>query len=105
MAERAPVRTLKLSRPLHEADREIAELEFLEPTASLYDDLERTQEWNAHAKKRSQIVASGLVLLEHLTGLHSSTLASMSFGDRKRTNEIAAEIMGEEMGEELEGNA
>jgi len=99
MPDRSPLRTLKLSRPLHEADREIVELEFLEPTSALFDELEKAQEWNAHAKSRSKVVATGLVLLEHLTGLHASTLQSMTFDDRAKANEIASEILGERVGE------
>lgn len=97
--ERKPVRTIPLETPLYEGDRRVDELEFLEPTSRLFDELERAQEWNSHVKKRKNIVATGLVLLEHLTGLHESTLATMSFSDRKAANEIAAELMGAELGE------
>lgn len=99
MPERHPLKTLKLSRPILEADREISELEFLEPTSSLFDELEKAQEWNSHAKTRSKVVATGLVLLEHLTGLHSSTLQSMTFEDRASANEIAGEILGDRVDE------
>ena len=97
MADRAVVRTLMLSRPLHEAGKEIDELEFYEPSSILFDELERATEWNSHAKKRKSVVSTGMVMLEHLTKLHSSTLEKMTFGDRKKANEVAADIMGNEL--------
>lgn len=96
---RALLRTIKLEKPIHEADREITELEFYEPTGAVFDLLECAQEANAHAKKRSAIVPTGRVLLEHLTQLDGSTLSTLSFSDRKAANEIAAEIMGAKLGE------
>ena len=101
MADRTPVRTMPLKTKLYEADRELSELEFFEPTSEIFDELERAQEWNSHVKKRKNIVATGLVLLSQLTGLHSSTLSKMSFADRKSANKIAGEIMLEELKEEL----
>ena len=97
MPDRAPIRTLKISSTLFEADREIRELEFLEPTSALYDELERVTEWNSHAKTRAKIVPTGLVLLEHLTGLMGSTLQKVTFSERAEANEIAAEILGEKV--------
>lgn len=96
---RTLLRTLTLEKPIHEADREIVELEFYEPTGEVFDLLECAQEANAHAKKRSAIIPTGRVLLEHLTKLDGSTLATLSFGDRKAANEIAAEIMEAKLGE------
>lgn len=87
------LRTLKLSAPIHEADREIAELEFYEPTGALFDVLECTQDANANAKRRKDIVPTGRVLLEHLTKIDGATLSTLSFADRKAANDIAAEIM------------
>lgn len=96
---RSLVRTMKLRTPIHEADREILELEFFEPTGEVFDLLECAQEANAHAKKRRDIVPTGRILLEHLTKLDGSTLSTMSFDDRKAANELAAEIMGAKLDE------
>lgn len=93
---------MKLSQTLHEADREIDELEFLEPTGAIFDELERAQAWNANAKRRKDIIATGLVVLEHLTGVGGSALSTMTFDDRRRAMEIAGEIMG---GSDVEGEA
>jgi len=99
MADRIAIRTMPLKEKLYEANRELEDLEFFEPQSILFDELEKAVEWNSHCKKRKNIVATGGVLLSHLTGLHVSTLAKMSFGDRKTANEIAAEIMDAELGE------
>lgn len=93
------VRTMKLAKPIHEADREIEELEFWEPTGSVFDELECVESANAHAKRRKDIVPTGRVLLEHLTQLDGATLSTLSFSDRKAANDIAAEIMGAKLDE------
>lgn len=95
---RAIVRTLKLTKPIHDAGQEILELEFHEPTGAVFDELERASEWNANAKRREDIIATGLALLEHLTGLDGSAISTLCFDDRKAANEIAADLMGARLG-------
>lgn len=102
MAERAILRTLKLSTPVHEADREITELEFLEPTGRLYSALERAQIQNANARKPSEIVSTNLVILHHLTGVGPATLETASFADLTKAFSIAGEILGKDV---VEGEA
>lgn len=99
MAERAIVRTLKLSRPIHEADREIDELEFFEPTGRLFSELERVQVQNENAKRPRDIKSTSLVILEHLTKIGPEALETATFGDLKRAIEIAGEIVGKDVGE------
>ena len=92
------MRTLNLSSPIYEADREITELEFYEPTGAVFDVLECCQDANANAKRRKDIVPTGRVLLEHLTKLDGATLSTLSFSDRKEANDIAAAIMISKLG-------
>lgn len=94
MSSREVVRTLKLSKPIHEAGEEIGELAFHEPTSRIFDKLEIAQERNAKAKRDSDYRPTGLVVLEDLTGLDSSTLGGLTFADRFAAQEIAGEIMG-----------
>ena len=94
MNSREVVRTLKLSKPIHEAGEEIVELAFYEPTSRIFDKLEIAQERNSKAKRDSDYRPTGLVVLEDLTGLDSSTLGGLTFSDRFAAQEIAGEIMG-----------
>lgn len=89
------VRTLRLSSAVHEAGAELIELEFYEPTSALFDELEAAATWNDRpTTKRKEVIPTGLVVLEHLTRLDGSTLRTLSFDDRRKANEIAAEVMG-----------
>lgn len=99
MAERALLRTMKLTRPIHEADREIAELEFFEPTGRLFSDLERVQVQNANAKRSQDIRPTSLVVLSHLTKVGGEALETATFGDLKRAFDIAGEIVGKDVPE------
>ena len=91
---REVVRTLKLSKPLHEAGEEILELALYDPTSAIFDKLEIAQERNAKAKKDKDYRPTGLVVLEDLTGLDASTVRNLTFADRFKAQEIAGEIMG-----------
>ncbi len=99
MAERALVRTLKLTRPINEADREITELEFYEPTGALFTAIERAQVTNANAKRPRDIVSTNLVILEHLTKVGPQALETATFGDLTKAVEIAGEIVGKDIAE------
>ena len=96
--DREVLKTLSLSKPLHEAGEEILELEFYDPTSAIFDKLEIAQEKNAKAKKDRDYRPTGLVVLEDLTGLDSSALKNLTFGDRFKAQEIAGEIMGATLG-------
>ena len=91
--DREVLKTLSLSKPLHEAGEEILELEFYDPTSAIFDKLEIAQEKNAKAKKDRDYRPTGLVVLEDLTGLDSSALKN-----RFKAQEIAGEIMGATLG-------
>lgn len=99
MAERAIVRTLKLSQPIHEADREIDELEFREPTGRLFSELERVQVQNANAKRAKDIKPTSFVILEHLTGIGPDALETCKFSDLSKAIGIAGEIVGKDVAE------
>ena len=97
MADRALVRTMKLSKPIHDAGRELLELEFLEPTGRLYSAIERAQVTNANAKRARDIVSTNLVILEHLTGVGPEALETATFSDLTKAIEIAGEIVGRDV--------
>lgn len=96
---RAIVRTLKLSKPINEADREIVELEFREPTSELFAEIDRVEAINAHAKRAKDVISLNFAVLAHLTGLGVETLVTMSFRDGKAALRIAGEIAGEGLDE------
>ena len=95
---RAIIRTMPLRKSIRVGDRDVLELEFSEPTGQLFDEIEKAQAWNEVAKKRSDIVATSAIVLEHLTGLKALALANLDFDDRRAANDIAGEIMGAKMG-------
>lgn len=95
MVERAILRTLKLSKPIHEADREITELEFFEPTGRLFAELERVQVQNENAKSPKQIRPTSMVVLAHLTQIGTEALETASYLDLKKAFGIAGEIIGQ----------
>lgn len=96
---RAIVRTLKLLKPIHEADREIAELEFFEPTSELFAEIDRVEAINSHAKRAKDVISLNFAVLAHLTGIGVETLLTMSFRDGKAALKIAGEIAGEGLDE------
>lgn len=97
MADRALVRTMKLSKPISDAGREVLELEFLEPTGRLYSAIERAQVTNANAKRARDIVSTNLVILEHLTGVSPEALETATFADLTKAIEIAGEVVGRDV--------
>lgn len=99
MSSREVVRTLKLSRPIHEAGEEIVELEFSEPDGRLLRSIERANAQNAAGKS---FQSPTFLMLEHMTGVGEAALVSMRFGDVQRAAEIAAELSGVEVDEETE---
>lgn len=91
---RIVLKTMKLSKTLHDAGAEIDELAFHEPDGTFFDELEQATTFNANAKKRKDVIPTGLLILSHLTGVDESVLRSMTFDDRKRANELVVEVMG-----------
>ncbi len=96
---RQVVRTLKLSKPIHEADREIEELEFLEPTSELFAEIDRVTAINEKAKRSRDVVSLNFAVLSHLTGVGIEALVTMSFRDGKQAIKIAGEIASGDLGE------
>lgn len=96
---RAIVRTLKLSKPIHDAGRELAELEFLEPTSELFAEIDRVEAINSNAKRAKDVISLNFAILAHLTGVGVESLVTMTFRDGKAAIKIAGEIAGEGLDE------
>lgn len=96
---RQVVRTLKLRKPIHEADREFSELEFYEPTSELFAEIDRASAVNERAKRPKDAISINFVVLSHITGIGVDALLTMTFRDGQAAIKIAGEIAAGDLDE------